>query len=220
MAGVSAWGRIRLINSPSCGHTLPKTCVYSRTRCVGTSGRQPAGAQQRTGSLIRPKRASSSNIRRKGWSGCPAATASTLAWSFFKSGPGGGVVLGMLGAWRDLPPLVPGQQPIHRGVGHGVPHTGFVARFDPARGDEPPGLGVGLERSQHRLFFWDGQVLMVTTALGPPDGGSQTAAQIIGPDAPHVAHAEAGDPGNGCGGEVFVSAQPKALQALEGGRGG
>src|SRR5580698_5320340 len=186
MAGVSARGKIKVMSSPSCGLTLPKTWVYSRTRCVGTWGRQPKGAQQEMGLLIRPNRASSSNIRRKGRWGCPAATAATLAGSFFKSGPGARVVLGMFGARLHAPPLVPGQQPINGGVGDRTTHHGLVAGLDPARRDQLPGLSLLPPRCQRRLFLRHRQVLMASPAFGPSPGASQPAPQIVRPDAPDM----------------------------------
>src|SRR5580692_2558065 len=189
MAGVSACGRIKVISSPSCGLTPPKTWVYSRTRWVDTCGRQPKGAQQPIGSLMRPKRASSSNISRKGRLGCPAATAATLAGSFFKSRAGLGVVLGMFGPGLHPPPLVAGQQSIHRGRRHGMAQFAFIAPLEAPHRDQPPSLSFLFQRCQDRLLPGYGQILMATTTLGPSLATRQSGPQIIRPNATDVTDA-------------------------------
>ena len=66
MASAVTEGNTSVSSVPSWGLTAANAYSYSRTTGMLTSGRIPAGAQHRRGSLIRPKRASSWNLRRLG----------------------------------------------------------------------------------------------------------------------------------------------------------
>ena len=157
------------MSSPSCGLTLPKTLriflqVSDASALRADNPTEPSTAadysSDQTGLHL-------SNIRRKGRSGCPAATAVTLAWSFFKSGPCRRVDFGMFGSRLNLPPLVPGQQPIHGRIGHGAAYPGFVAEFEAAGGAQPPCPGVFVQRLQQRPLLWQGEFVMAGSPCGP-----------------------------------------------------
>ncbi len=112
---------------------------------------------------------------------------------------------------------MPGQQPIHGGVWDGTAQSGLIARFDAARGDQLSGLGFLSQGCQHRLFLRHRQILMAATAFGPALGARQPAPQIVRPDAPDMAHAQARGLGDDFGGPILLGPQPKTLQPLKSG---
>ena len=128
----------------------------------------------------------------------------------------------MFGPGRDPSPLVAGQQSIDCRVGYGVADAGLVAGLDAAGGDQVSGFGLLLEGSQQFFLLLDGEVLMAAPAFGAALAGGQAAAQIVRPDAPDMADAQADGFGDGFGGEILLAAKPEALEALErrGGAGG
>lgn len=125
----------------------------------------------------------------------------------------------MFGPGLDLPPLMAAQQPIHGRSGHGAAHAGFVASFNGVGGDQLPGFGLRVQRREEGLRLGQRQMLMAASTFGPALGRRQAALQIIRPDPPDMAHAQAHHPGDGFGGQIFLGAQPKALQPLKGGGG-
>lgn len=70
-------GRANEHDWPSAGHTAEWSQRYSRTTWQPIAGRVRAGAQQRTGRLTRPNRASCMNITRRGLV-VPAARSSAV----------------------------------------------------------------------------------------------------------------------------------------------
>lgn len=95
--------------------------MHLRAVWQSTTGRTPAGAQQRTGRFIRPKRASSMNINRE-WVGIVNAGGRQKRWEVpLNASWRSGVSLRMTWHWDHLPPAVTLKDPVQRrGVG-GLP---------------------------------------------------------------------------------------------------
>src|SRR4051794_14599808 len=108
MASVFTWGNTSVSSTPSWGLTAAWAYSYPRPIWRGPEGRPPAGAQHRCGSLIRPKRASSSNITRiaRPSPACCWASSWTSAGNFFKLRLGGLVRLRVLGPRLDFAPTL------------------------------------------------------------------------------------------------------------------